>query len=125
MKKRGFFDLIYYKEDVIDEYSAKRKSLEKKDVEDLLRCALLFLEKEAKKKDFTALEIPNVGFLHKKLELEKQKKITRRISKEDNFIAECAYIETTFLPIVMRKDMWESYYPGLTKQELQQIQNNK
>lgn len=122
---RKYSDLIYYKQDIIDEYSAKRKSLEKKDVEDLLRCALLFLEKEVKKTDFTAFEVPNIGFLHKKLDPSKLEKMTKRISKEDNFVAECAYIDTTFLPIVMRKDMWESYYPGFTKQELQQTQNMK
>ena len=118
-------DLIYYKQDIIDAYSEKRKSLEKKDVEDLLRCALLFLEKEVKKTDFTAFEVPNIGFLHKKLDLTKRDKITRRVVKEDNLLAECAYIETTFLPIIMRKDMWETYYPSLTKQELQQKQNTK
>ncbi len=122
---RKYDDLIYYKQDIIDEYAEKRKSLEKKDVEDLLRCALLFLEKEAKKNDFTAFEIPNIGFLHKKLDLTKLEKMTKRISKEDNFVAECAYIDTTFFPIVMRKDMVESYYPGVTKEELQQIQNSK
>lgn len=124
---RKYNDLIYYKQDVIDEYSEKRKALDKKDVEDLLRCALLFLEKEMKdkKKEFTSFEIPNIGFLHKKLNLDNLKRVSKSIQKEDNFIVECAYIDTTFLPITMRKDILEANYPNLSKQEIQQIQNNK
>lgn len=124
---RKYNDLIYYKQDVIDAYAEKRKSLDKKDVEDLLRCALLFLDREMKdkKKDFTSFEIPNIGFLHKKLNFDTIKNVNSRITKEDNFIAECAYIDTTFLPITMRKDILENNYPNLSKQEIQQIQNDK
>lgn len=121
---RKYSDLIYYKEDIIDEYSIKRKSLDKKDVSDLLRCALLFLEKEAKKTEFSSIEIPNIGFLHKKIQYFKVKG-SNRITFQDNLIAESAYLDTTYLPIIMRKDMIETYYPGLNKQELQLIQNNK
>ena len=124
---RKYSDLIYYKQDVIDEYAEKRKALDKKDVEDLLRCALLFLEKEMKdkKKEFTSFEIPNIGFLHKKLNLEELKKVSKKIKKEDDFLVECAYINTTFLPITMRQDILESNYPNLNKQEIQQIQNDR
>jgi hypothetical protein len=123
MKK--YNDLIYYKQDIIDEYSNKRKALEKKDVDDLLRCALLFLEKEAKNREISAIEIPNIGFLHKKINLKNIEKISKNVFLEDNLIVGSAYLETTFLPISMRKDMIENYYPGIDKEELQLIQNNK
>ncbi len=110
---RKYTDLIYYKDDVVNEYTDKRKSLEKKDVEDLLRCALLFLEKEAKKKGYKAFEIPNIGVLHKKLDLDSVEKVTKRITIEDNFIAQSAYIDTSYLPIVMRRDMIEQNFPGI------------
>src|SRR5690242_6868075 len=107
-------DLIYYKEDIINAYADRRKVLEKKDVEDLLRCALLFLEQEFKNPNFTAYEIPNIGILHKKLEFSNLEKMEKKIKKEDNFLVECAYLETTLLkPIVMRKDMVDNYYPGI------------
>lgn len=121
---RKFDDLIYYKEDIIEEYASKRKALDKKDVADLLRCALLFLEKEAKSTEFSSIEIPNIGFLHKKIVLDNLKS-SKKITIQDNLIAESAYIDTTYLPIVMRKDMLEAYYPGLHKQDIQLIQNNK
>lgn len=122
---RTFSDLIYYKQDIINEYAAKRKNISSKEVEDLLRCALLFLEREVKKSSFTSFEVPNVGFLHKKLDYSNLSKMSKVIKKEDNFIVESAYLETTFNPIVMRKDIKDNFYPGLDKEELQQIQNNK
>ncbi len=122
---RKYDDLIYYKQDLIDEYSAKRKNLESKDVEDLLRCALLFLEKEVKKPNFSSFEIPNIGFLHKKISVDRSKKPTKRVLEVDNIIAECAYLDTTYLPILMREDMVERFYPEHSLEDLQKIQNDK
>lgn len=123
---RKYDDLIYYKQDIIDAYSNKRKALGKNDVEDLLRCALLFLEKEIKKPSFTAFEIPNIGYLHKKLDLSKLKEMRKRVQKEDNFLVECAYLDTTVsTPLTMRREMIDIYYPEIIRQELQQIQNDK
>lgn len=121
---RKFDDLIYYKEDIIEQYASKRKFLDKKDVEDLLRCALLFLEKEAKNTELSSIEIPNVGFLHKKIDLSNIKN-SKKVTVQDNLIAESAYIETTYLPIAMRRDMLDTYYPGLHKKDIQLIQNSK
>ena len=118
-------DLIYYRSDVVDEYSKKRKTLNQEEVEDLLRCIILFLEKSVKKEDFTAYEIPNIGFLHRKLDLSKLDKMTKTIKKEDNFVVESAYLETTYQPIVLRGDILENYYPEIKKQELQELQNDK
>jgi hypothetical protein len=122
---RTFSDLIYYKQDIIDEYAAKRKNLNSKEVEDLLRCSLLFLEKEVKKDTFTAFAVPNVGFIHKKINFSNLDKLSKTIKREDNAIVESAYLETIAKPIVLRKDMLDIYYPDIDKQELQQIQNNK
>jgi hypothetical protein len=122
---RTFLDLIYYKQDIIDEYAAKRKNLNSKEVEDLLRCSLLFLEKEVKKDTFTAFAVPNVGFIHKKINFSNLDKLSKTIKREDNAIVESAYLETIAKPIVLRKDMLDIYYPDIDKQELQQIQNNK
>ncbi len=121
---RKYLDLIYYKQDIVDEYTIKRKALEKKDVEDLLRCALLYLEEESKNKNITSIEVPNIGFLHKKIDFNRFEE-SKDISFEDNLIAECAYIDTKFLPISMRKDMLYTYYPGMSKNEIQVIQNSK
>lgn len=122
---RTYSDLIYYKEDIIKAYSEKRKNLSKEEVEDLLRCLTLFLETEFKKPKFTAYEIPNIGFLHKKVDLSKLEVMNKNILKEDNEFIESLYLDTTFSPIIMRKDMVENYYSEITKQELQAIQNNK
>ena len=119
----SYNDLIYYKQDIINEYSNKRKHLDKKEVDDLLRCALLFLEEQSKRLDISSIEIPNIGFLHKKLDFSTI--TTKDILLEDSKIAECGYLETKFLPICMREDMIKNYYPGLSKKELQLIQNTK
>lgn len=122
---RTYSDLIYYKEDIIKAYADKRKNLSKEEVEDLLRCITLFLEKEFKKPNFTVYEIPNIGFLHKKIDFSKLENMNKNTLKEDNELIESAYLDTTFKPIIVRKDMIENYYSGITKQELQKIQNDK
>lgn len=118
-------DLIYYKQDVIDSYKAKRKGLTKADVEDLLNCAILFLENSAKDASCSSIEIPNIGFLHKKLNFYQLAKGTSSIKDEDNIFIRAAYIDTKFSPLVTRKDVLTQYYPQVTLEELQRIQNDK
>lgn len=118
-------DLIYYKQDIIEAYSSKRKGLEKRDVEELLDCVLLFLEVKAKDSECSSIEIPNIGFLHKKIDLSKLEKMTSLIKKEDNILVKTVYTETKFSPVITRKLMLEQYYPGVTLQELQKTQNDK
>lgn len=119
-----YSDLIYYKQDVVDEYYKKRKNLEKEDIEDLLRCAFLFLEDSVKGNN-TSFEIPNIGFLHKKIDLSKLVNISSSIKEEDNFLIGCAYLDITFSPLIMRKELVEQYYPDLSLQDIQAIQVNK
>jgi hypothetical protein len=122
---KNFKDLIYYKQDIIDEYSDRRKALTKKEIEDLLRCALLFIEKQVKTNSFESFEIPNIGFLHKKLDISKLEKPNKKVQEQDSMFVRCAYLDTTFLPIEMRKDMLGTYYYGVDKKELQKTQNDK
>lgn len=118
-------DLIYYKQDIIESYSSKRKGLEKRDVEELLDCALLFLEVKAKQSESSSIEIPNIGFLHKKLDFSELEKMTSLIKKEDDTLIKTVYADTKFSPIVTRKLMLEQYYPGIALKELQRTQNDK
>lgn len=118
-------DLIYYTQDIIDTYSSKRKGISEKDISDLLNCAILFLEKTAKNDKHSSIEIPNIGFLHKKLDFSRLEKISSTIKKEENTFIETAYMDIKFSPIIVRELMLSQYYPGITLKELQKIQNDR
>jgi hypothetical protein len=121
----NYKDLIYYKQDVIDSYKEKRKGLSKEDIEDLLNCAVLFLEASAKENKLSAIEIPNIGYLHKKVDFIELNSTSTAISNSDRDFVKSAYINTRFSPLVTRKDLLFSYYPNTTLEELQKIQNDK
>jgi hypothetical protein len=118
-------DLIYYKQDVIDAYKEKRKGLTTADIEDLLNCAILFLEASVKDDKCSSLEIPNIGYLHRKLNFNELGKASGTIKKEDNVFVKAAYLDTKFSPLVTREDVLSQYYPQVTLEELQRIQNDK
>lgn len=59
---------MYFRDDLVKEYAAKRKGLEVRDIEDLLNCLVKYLEKDSKREEHYAYFIPNIGMLHKKLD---------------------------------------------------------
>ena len=120
----GYRDLIYYKQDIIKEYFSKRKGVKEEEIEDLLRCSLLFLEQSVKNSN-TPFIIPNIGILHKKIDLGKLNKMTSTVEEEDNLLVESAYLNTKFSPIITRKTMLEQYYPEVELSYIQEIQNSK
>lgn len=64
---------IYTVQDLVEEYTNGRKNIPQKEVEDLIRCLILFLKKDMRKGETPYYYFPRLGTLYKKFGEEEQK----------------------------------------------------
>jgi len=57
-------DLIYYRKDLCEAYSRKRKNVTEEDADDLLRCLFEYLEQDIKNSNNYAYTIPVFGTMY-------------------------------------------------------------
>lgn len=123
-KNRKYNDLIYYKQDVIDAYSDVRKALNKSDIEDLLRCVTLYLEKSAKDDKFDSHIIPNIGILHKKVNKKNIFYPSKDINEDEVNYIKTLYLDLNTTPIILRDDKFNRFFKNMSLEEIQDFQNN-
>lgn len=113
-------DKIYFKEDVIKAYAAKRKGMKNEEVEDLLNCLIGFLKNDVQYDKQYAYDIPSIGQLYMPFTYFKEE-ITYMCQNRDRFdkIMFENMIGRSF--IINRKDK----FAGETKEEIQKLQNEE
>lgn len=114
-------NLIYFNEDIAEEYAKGRKGVTKEEAEDLLRCVVMFLQRHGKKNHEMSYRIPRLGLLHKKMAtIEEEMPYVNRLFENAVFTQ---LIREKDYWLLQRRDKLDSLHEGKTKQELQQWQN--
>ena len=111
-------EFVATSEDLIRKYVSKRKTTCESDIKDLLRCLVLYLQKETG--DSYAFNIDYIGVMYRKLEDEEESLKNSRYLKmlKDSF-----YNHRRAIPLVTNRSLHEMRFPNKTIQEIQQIQN--
>lgn len=110
MLDNRFSEPIYFQEEIIREYANNRKALEEKDVKDLLRCLVKFLQQNAK--EHYAFDIPHLGTIYNNSNVFNHKDKLYSKKMGEYFCGNKAYRLT---PLFKKHNK--------TKEELQQHQN--
>jgi hypothetical protein len=114
---------IFFDKDLIRKYSDRRKSLNDRDVKDLLRVAINYLKEQVATTDKYSFDIPQVGILHCKYDEELSKMhIRARNNRFYDMFAEQVYKPIKGTPI-KKKDSVKNQYSGKTREEIQEFQN--
>jgi len=96
-------DGLYFIDDVLEAYCARRKNLPKNEIKDLLRCVIAFLKKDMKEKNHYAYQIPKLGVLYTKLETQ----LEGKNASTDNSLFNEILLETYLNP---RAEIYKFYF---------------
>jgi len=120
---------IYFKDDVVEIYSKRRKNFPKRDVEDLLDCMISFMKNKIKEEEHYAIKIPRFGYMYTKDTWQRNNSyitdMTNNKFLSNMFIEMCYETDTPYgVSLLQRKEPMQTQFGHMTLEEIQENQNN-